>query len=79
MHAFLRRPWVFSRALGRGARRGAACSQWRKFGSRAGSVVCALGVQSSEIWHAITGLLAAQSEPSKIMENPHVECVAPVL
>ena len=46
LHAFLRRPWVFSRALGRGSRRGAACSPLGKFGCRAGSVARAPGVQS---------------------------------
>ena len=66
-HAFLRRPWVFSRALGCGARRGPACTPRRKFGSRAGSVARALGVQSREIWQVITGLLSADLESSKTM------------
>ena len=36
----------------------------------------ALGVQSREIWPVITGLLSAELEPSKKMENPHVSCFA---
>ena len=71
-HAFLRRPWVFSRALGCGARRGPACTPRRTSGRRAGCVARALGVQSCEIWQEITGLLSAKLDPSKTLENPHV-------
>ena len=39
-------PVVFSLVLGRGARRWPTCTPRRKFGSRAGSVARALGVQS---------------------------------
>ena len=77
--AFLRRPWVASHALGCGARRGPACTPRRKFGSRAGSVARALGVQRREIWQVITGLLSAELEPGKAMENPHVRGFAPLL
>ena len=65
------RPWVFSRTLGCEARRRPACTPRRKFGSRAGCVARALGVQSLEIWRVITGLLFAELEPSKAMANPH--------
>ena len=78
LHAFLRRSWVLSRALGCGARRGPVCTPRRKFGSRAGSVARALGAQSREIWQVITGLLSAELEPSKTMENPHASCFAPL-
>ena len=44
----------------------------RKFGSRAGSVARALGVQSHETWQVITGLLSAELEPSRTVENPHI-------
>ena len=77
LHAFPRRPWVTSRALGCGVRRGPACTPRRKFGSRAGSVARALGVQSREIWQVITGSLSAELEPSKATENPHVRRFAP--
>ena len=70
--AFLGRPWVFSRALGCGARRGPACTPRRKFGSRAGSVARAPGVQSQDIWQVIAALLSLELEPSKTMENPLV-------
>ena len=55
LHAFLRRPCVFSRALDCGARRGPTGTRRRKFGSRVGSVARALGVRSREIWQVITG------------------------
>ena len=79
LHSFLRRPWVLSRALACGARRGAARTPRYKFGSRAGSVARALGVQSRESWQIITGLLSAELEPSKTMETPHASCFAPLL
>ena len=60
LHVFLRRPRVDSRALGCGARWGGACTPRRKFGSRAGSVARALGVQSREIWQVIAGSLSAE-------------------
>ena len=72
LHAFVRRPWVFSRALGCEARRGPACTPRRKFGSRASSAARALGVQSREIWQVIAGLLSA--EPGKTMET-HMSAV----
>ena len=72
LRAFFRRPWVFSRALGCEARRGAACTPRRKFGSRAGSVARALGGQCREIWQVITGSLSVELTPSKKMENAHV-------
>ena len=72
LHDFLRRPRVFSHALGCGARRGPAFTQRRKFGPREGSVARALGVQSREIGQVITGVLSAELEPSKTIENPHV-------
>ena len=75
LHAFFRLSLVFSRALARAARRGAACTPRGKFGSRVGSVARAPGVQSREIWQLITGLLSAELEPSKTMENPHVSCL----
>ena len=68
--SFLFRPWVFSRDLGCGARRGAACTPQRKFGSRPGFVARALGVQSREIWQVIAGSLSDQLEPTRPMENP---------
>ena len=64
MHAFLRRPWGFSRALGCGARKGAARTPRRKWGSRSGSVARDLGVQSREIWQGIAELL------SDLLEQP---------
>ena len=76
LHAFLQRPCL-SRALGCGARRGLACTPRRMFRSRTGSVERALGVQSREISQEITGLLSAELELSKTMENPHVSCFAP--
>ena len=81
LHVFLRRPWVFSRANGCGARKGPTCTPRRKFGSREGSVARALGVQSREIWQveAITGLLSAELELRKTMENLHISCFAPLL
>ena len=69
LHAFLRRPWVFSRALGCGARRGPDCTPRRNFGSRAGSVARTLGVQSREIWLVTTGSLSDQLEPTGPMQN----------
>ena len=59
LHALLSWPRVVSRALGCGARRGAACAPQRKCGSRRGSVTRAMGVQSRAIWQVITGLLSA--------------------
>ena len=70
-HAFLRRPWVFPRALGGGARQGAACTPRPKFGPPGDSVARALGVLSREIWLVITGVLSAELEPSKLMGNPY--------
>ena len=55
LRAFLWRPWVVCRALGCGARRGPTCTPRRKFGSRAGSVARALGVQRREIWQVSRG------------------------
>ena len=69
----------FSRALGYGARSGAACTPRRKFGSRTGSVARALSIQSREVWQVITGLLCVELEPSKTMGNPNVSCFAPLL
>ena len=66
-------------SLGCGASRGAACTPRRKIGSQADSVARALGVQSREIWQVIMGLLSAQLEPSKTMENLHVNYFAPLL
>ena len=71
--------WVFSRALGCGARRGSACIPRGKFGSRAGSVAGAPGVQGGEIWQVITGFLSAELGPIKTMENPHFSRFAPML
>ena len=67
---------LFSRSRLRGTQ-GPACTPRRKFGSRAGSVARALGVQSREIWQVITGSLSAELEPSKATENPHVRRFAP--
>ena len=53
------------------ARRGPACTPRHKFGSRAGFVARALGIQSREIWNFITGLLSAEVEPGNAIENPH--------
>ena len=40
-----------------------------------GSVARALGVQSRDTWQAIAGLLSAELDPSKAMENPtYVSC-----
>ena len=77
LHTFLRRPWVLSRALGCGARRGPACRQRRNFAFRACPVARAPGVQSCEIWQVITGLLSAELERSKTMGNLHAGCFAP--
>ena len=63
-------PRVFSRALGCGERRGAACTQRHKCGSRPGSVARAPGVQSRASWQVIMGSLSAEPEPSMTME-PH--------
>ena len=63
LQAFLRRPWVFSRALGCGVRRGTACTPRRKFGSRAGSVARALDVQKGEICQVIAESFSAELEP----------------
>ena len=71
LNAFLRRPCVFSRAVGCGACRAAACTPRREFGPRAGFVARALGVQSSEIWQVITGLLSAALGPCKTLQNAH--------
>ena len=60
------------------AGQGPACTPRRKFWSRDGSVAHALGVQSREIWQVNTGLLAAELEPSKTMENQHVICFDPL-
>ena len=76
LHVFLRRPWVFSRANGCGARKGPTCTPRRKFGSREGSVARALGVLSREVWQVITGLPSGELDPSKTIENPHVSCFA---
>ena len=70
---FLFRPPVFSRALGRGARRGAACARRCKCGCRPRSMARAPGVQSREIWQVTTGSLFAELEPSKKTENPHIK------
>ena len=59
---------LFSRSW-LGARRGAACTPRRKFGSRAGSVARALGAKSREIWQVVVGSLSAELEPSKTMES----------
>ena len=72
-------PVVFSRSLGCGARRGADCIPRRMFGSRAGSVALALDTQSREIWQEIARSLSAEKKLSKILENPHVSCVALLL
>ena len=64
VHAFLRRPWVLSRAFRCGAHRGPACTPRCRFGSRPGSVARALGVQCHEIWHVVAGLLSDQLEPT---------------
>ena len=69
----------FSCSRLRGTQGGRAGTPRRKFGSRAGSVARALGVQIREIWQVITGLLSAELEPSKTTENPHVSCFAPLL
>ena len=69
---FLFRPPVSSRALGRGARRGAACARRCKCGCRPRSMARAPGVQSREIWQVTTGSLFAELEPSKKTENPHI-------
>ena len=79
LYAFFRRPCVFSRALGCGARRGAACTPRRKFGSRTGSVALSMGVQSREFWRVFAGSLPAELEPSTTTENPHISCFAPLL
>ena len=62
LHALLRRPWVFSRTLGCGARTGPACTPRRKFGSRESSVARALGVQSREIWQVIEAFRGARAD-----------------
>ena len=74
LHAFLRRSWLFSRALGCGARREPACTPRCNFGSREGSVARILSVQSRKIWQVIAAIISAELQPSKIMENPHVKC-----
>ena len=73
LHAFFGRPWVFSRALGCGARSWPACTPRHEFGSWAGSVVRALGVQCREIWQATTGSFfptsSSQPGPCKPQER----------
>ena len=48
-------------------------------GIRAGSVARALGGHSREIWQVIRGVLSAELELSKTMENPQVSCSDPLL
>ena len=67
---FLFQPRVFSRALGCGARRGAACTPRRKCRPRPDPVTCALGVQSCAIWRVIAGSLSAELGPTKPIETP---------
>ena len=71
-------PVGLSRALGCGARRRPACKTRRKFGSRAGSVARALGVQNRKTWQVTMGSLSTELMPSKAMENPHISCFAPL-
>ena len=68
-HAFLRQPWVFSPALGCEARRGSTLTPRCKIGSPANTMVRALGVQSREIWQAITVLLSAELELTETKGN----------
>ena len=72
LHAFLRRPWVFPRALSCRAHKGPACTPRRKFGSRAGSVSRALGVRSREIWQVIAESLSAELEPEQNNGKIHI-------
>ena len=71
LHAFLRRPWVISRALGCGARRGArlytTAQVWVQGGLRG---ACSGHSKSRNLANVITGLLSAELEPIKTMENP---------
>ena len=67
LHAFLRRPWVFSGALGCGARRGPACTPRHKFVPRAAPVTRALDVPTREIWQRHHRV----AEPRKTVEYPH--------
>ena len=74
---FVFRSPVLSCALGCGARRGPARTRRRKRGSRPGSMVRSLGVQSREIWQVTTGSPSAELELSNTMENPHISFFAP--
>ena len=62
--------FLFSRALGCGARRGVACTPRCKCGSRRGSVARALSLQRREIWQETTGSLSDEPSPIRLMENP---------
>ena len=70
MHDFLWRPLVVARALGCGARREARLYATAQVWVPGGLVARALGGQSREIWHVVTGLLSAELEPSETMESP---------
>ena len=51
---------------------GPACTPRRKCGSRPGSVMRALGVQSRAIWQVIAGSLSAELEPIRRIETPKI-------
>ena len=76
LHSFLRRPWVFSCALGCGARRGPACTPRRKFWSRPGSVARAVGVQSREILASNHGVAFRGAKAEQDNGKPTVSCFA---
>ena len=69
--SFFSAPVVFfSRSRPRG-KQGGRLYTTAQAGSRAGSVARALGGPNREIWQVLTGLLSAELEPSKTMENQH--------
>ena len=66
------RPRVFSRAVGCGARRGAACTPRRKRGSRPRPVGRALGLQSREFWQITQGRRSDLTPLRNYSEKPVV-------
>ena len=64
--------WSFLALSAAGNAAGPPVHHRRKFGSWPGSVACALGVQSREIWQVFMELLSVELKPSKTIENPHV-------
>ena len=76
LHAFLRRSWVFSRALGCGARRGHACAPRRKFWPRLGFRGRMLWALNVEIWQVNHGVAFRGARAEQDNGNPtrHLFC-----